>query len=104
MGSSSGEGQLLRLTIPLSSFSPLPTFDDASTSQKFLRFTHILEIYTLRNAHTIFSFHKYRHRVSYADTNLRHYLGGCSFSDSEPPCSANARMPTAALLSYPNIS
>jgi hypothetical protein len=93
------QAQPPQLTIPRSSFSPLPAFDDASSSKRSStsptnsRGTRSV---TRTSSHTPSTVSKSRTPTPTSAVTL----GGGSFSDSEPPRTFNTRTPTALLRSY----
>jgi hypothetical protein len=93
------QAQPPQLTIPRSSFSPLPGFDDASSSKRSstspisTRPTRSFTRTPSSNSPSTVS----KSRTPTPTSAVT--LGGGSFSDSEPPRS-NARTPTALLRSY----
>ncbi|KAI0246105.1 hypothetical protein BJV78DRAFT_1286720 [Lactifluus subvellereus] len=94
------QAQPLQLSIPSSSFSPLPTFEDASSSKRSSgspRTSRSTQSVTRTlSSHSPNSFGKSRTPTPTSSVTL----GGGSFSDSEPPRSFNVRTPTAVLRSY----
>src|SRR6266576_260406 len=87
-----------QLTIPRSSFSPLPAFDDASSSKRSSTSptnTRPTRSFTRTSSNSPSTVSKSRTPTPTSAVTL----GGGSFSDSEPPRS-NARTPTALLRSY----
>lgn len=89
-----------QLTIPRSSFSPLPAFDEASSSKRSSisptnsRTTR--SVTRTSSSHAPSTVSKSRTPTPTSAVTL----GGGSFSDSEPPRSSSVRTPTALLRSY----
>lgn len=93
------QAQPPQLTIPRSSFSPLPAFDDASSSKRSSSSpinTRPTRSFTRTSSNSPSIVSKSRTPTPTSAVTL----GGGSFSDSEPRSNARARTPTALLRSY----
>lgn len=88
-----------QLTIPRSSFSPLPAFDESSSSKRSSispTNSRTTRSVTRTSSHAPSTISKSRTPTPTSAVTL----GGGSFSDSEPPRSSNSRTPNALLRSY----
>ncbi|KAF8270021.1 hypothetical protein EI94DRAFT_854914 [Lactarius quietus] len=89
---------LPQLTIPSTSFTPLPTFDDASSKRSSTSPTNPRSTRSTTRPSSSQSPHVLN--KSRTPTPTSSFALGGSFSDSEPPRSASVRTPTSLLRSY----